>query len=202
MLIVNVTVGSYMNSSFNFSFSHLLRDLLVFKIIKLESTSKTTVQIQTIFQCLFFFSLFFYIYLKKKSDMRLTYFIIAFACLYSLTGSSYPHCTFMKLKPCNQIQFFTLDFIYICDKLVSFHFSLLCKFYTISKFKRINDNSFHQILLILSGDISLNPGPAYNSQSSCSNEWNVLKAKGIHLIHLNVNSFLPKTDEIRYSCRH
>ena len=53
-------------------------------------------------------------------------------------------------------------------------------------------------MLILSGDISLNPGPVYNSQSSCSNECNVFKAKGIHLIHLNVNSLLPKIDEIRY----
>ena len=44
----------------------------------------------------------------------------------------------------------------------------------------------------------MNPGPVYNSQSSCSNEWNVFKAKGIHLIHLNVNSLLPKIDEIRY----
>ena len=87
---------------------------------------------------------------------------------------------------------------HICDELVSFHSSLLCKFYTILKFKRINNKSFHCLLLILSGDISLNPGPVYNSQPSCSNEWNVFKAKGIHLIHLSVNSLLPKFDEIRY----
>ena len=94
-------------------------------------------------------------------------------------------------------------------KLVSFHSSLLCKFYTTSKFKRINNKSFHRILLILSSNISLNPGPVSNSQSFCSNEWNVFKAKGIHawlhqilesisLIHLNVNSLLPKIDKIRY----
>ena len=53
-------------------------------------------------------------------------------------------------------------------------------------------------MLILSGDISLNPGPVYNSRPSCSNECNVFKVKGIHLIHLNVNSLLSKTDEIRY----
>ena len=53
-------------------------------------------------------------------------------------------------------------------------------------------------MLTLSGDISLNPGPVYSSQPSCSNERNVFKAKGIHLIHLNVNSLLPKIDEIRY----
>ena len=29
-------------------------------------------------------------------------------------------------------------------------------------------------------------------------EWTVLKSKGLHLIHLNINSLLPKIDELRY----
>ena len=66
------------------------------------------------------------------------------------------------------------------------------------KFKRINNKFFYCILLILSHDISLNPGPVYNSQSHFLNEWIVFKAKGIHLIHLSVNSLLPKTDKARY----
>ena len=115
----------------------------------------------------FFSSLFFYVYLRNKRDMRLTYFLIAFFGLYSLTGPSSPRCTFIKLKASNQIEFLTLDSIYICDELVSFHASLLCKFYTIPKFKRINKKSFYSILLIPSGDISLNPGPVYNSRPSC-----------------------------------
>ena len=127
--------------------------------------------------------------MRNKLDIRLTYFLIVFVCLYSLTGLSSPQCTFIQLKGCNQIQFFTLDFIYICDELASFHFSLLCKFYIISKFKRIKSKSFDRILLILSGDISLNPGPVYN---------NAFKVKGIHLIHLIVNGLLPKIDENRY----
>ena len=77
---------------------------------------------------------------------------------------------FFTLNFLHFLQFFTSDFIYICVELVSFHFSLLCKFYTISKFKRINNKSFHRVLLILSGDHS--------------NKWNVF------------NSLLPKTDEI------
>ena len=62
----------------------------------------------------------------------------------------------------------------------------------------MNNKSFLRILLLLSGDISLNPGPVYNNQSLHSNERNVFRSKGIHLIHLNVNSLLPKIDEIRY----
>ena len=61
-----------------------------------------------------------------------------------------------------------------------------------------NSEAFLRILLLLSGDISLNPGPVYNNQSLHSNERNVFRSKGIHLIHLNVNSLLPKIDEIRY----
>ena len=66
------------------------------------------------------------------------------------------------------------------------------------KLNRINNKCFLPILLILSGDISLNPEPFSNNQSLHSNEWNVFRSKGIHLIHLNVNSLLPKIDEICY----
>ena len=62
----------------------------------------------------------------------------------------------------------------------------------------MNNKSFCRILLIISGYISLNPGTVYNNQSLNSNEWNVFRSKGMYLIHLNVNSLLLKTDEIRY----
>ena len=121
---VNVTVDSYM-SSFNFSFSHQLKNLLASRILQLGSTSKIMAQFQIITQHLFFFSLFFYVYLRNKCEIRLTYFLIAFVSLYSLPGLPSPGCKFIKLKACNQIQFLTLDIIYICDKLVSFHSSKL-----------------------------------------------------------------------------
>ena len=62
----------------------------------------------------------------------------------------------------------------------------------------MNNKYFLRILLILSGDISLNAGPVYNNESLESNKWNVFKSKGIHLIHLNINSLLLKIDKIRY----
>ena len=62
----------------------------------------------------------------------------------------------------------------------------------------MNSKSFLRILPTFSGDISLNPGPVYNNQSLYSNEWNVYRSKGIHLIHLNIKSLLPKIDEIRH----
>ena len=104
----------------------------------------------------------------------------------------------MKIKDFNKIKFFTLEFIHTCDDLIRFCLNYLRKFHTISNLKRMNNKSFLRIVLILSVDISLNPGPVYNNQSLHLNAWNVFRSKGIHLIHLNVNGLLPKVDEIRY----
>ena len=54
--------------------------------------------------------------------------------------------------------------------------------------------SFFKLLLLLSGDISLNPGPSHINQTSNINEWDVFKAQGLHFIHINVNSLLPKIE--------
>ena len=31
--------------------------------------------------------------------------------------------------------------------------------------------------------------------------WNIFKKRGMHFIHLNINSILPKTDEMRYTAK-
>ena len=54
------------------------------------------------------------------------------------------------------------------------------------------------MLLILSGDISLNPGLIYNDHLPNLKECDKFKIKGLHLLHLNVNSLLPKIDKLRY----
>ena len=105
-------------------------------------------------------------------------------------------CT--KVKACNQIQFFTPEYIRACDALNNFRFNYQFKIFITSNIKRLNNKSFYRILLLLSGDVSLNPGPRNNLQPLDSSEWNVFKSKGLHLIHLNINSLLPKTDELRY----
>ena len=57
-----------------------------------------------------------------------------------------------------------------------------------------NNNSYFNIILLLSGDISLNPGPTTLKNYS----WDIFKKRGLHIIHLNINSLLPKIDEIRH----
>ena len=60
-----------------------------------------------------------------------------------------------------------------------------------------NDNWFCPLLLLFSGDISLNPGPFSNPQLFKEEEWWAFSNRGLHLIHLNINSLLPKIDELR-----
>ena len=51
------------------------------------------------------------------------------------------------------------------------------------------------MLLLLSGDISLNPGPTPNSVSQSF--WKPSENKGLHFLHLNSNRILPKLDELK-----
>ena len=104
-------------------------------------------------------------------------------------------CT--KVKICNETQFFTPEYTTACVTLDDLCLNYSLKLFTISNSKRLNNKSFYCILLLLSGDISLNLGPKNNLQPLNSNEWNVFKSKGLHLIHVNINSFLPKIDELR-----
>ena len=97
--------------------------------------------------------------------MRLTYLLIVFIFLQIYLDLPFRQKTYLKIKDFNKMQFFTLEFIHSCDDLISFRFNYLWKFHTIPNLKRMNNKSFLGILLILSGDVSLNPGPVYNNHS-------------------------------------
>ena len=105
---------------------------------------------------------------------------------------------FLEVKACDQIQSFKPEYIRVCDAFDNFHFNYQLKIFTNSCIKWLNNKSFYRILLPLLGDTSLNPGPKNNLQPFDSYEWNVSKLKGLQLIHLNINSFLRKTDGLQY----
>ena len=100
-------------------------------------------------------------------------FVFIQSCLCS--PSLLRMCT--KVKVCDQIQFFTPECIHACVALDNFHLNYSFKISTISNIKRLNNKSFYRILLLLSGDISLNPGPKINLQPLDSNEWYIFKSK-------------------------
>ena len=74
-------------------------------------------------------------------------------------------------------------------------------FYSGSKLKYRNlDSSFH-LLILLSGDVSLNPGPNKQYKLQTTN-WIFLNQNfkiflNQHFIHLNINSLLPKIEKLR-----
>ena len=74
------------------------------------------------------------------------------------------------------------------------HRNLVCLAITNLKYR--NYNRFYQFLLLPSGDVSLNPGPVQTSPPVNVNIWEPLNKKGLHFLHININSLLPKIDEL------
>ena len=70
-------------------------------------------------------------------------------------------------------------------------------FYSLSKLEYSNlDLSFY-LLILLSGDISLNSGPNHQHKLQCLNKWNIWKSRDLHFIRLNINSLSPKIEELQ-----
>ena len=85
----------------------------------------------------------------------------------------------------------------ICD---DFQFSVTrmnSAFYSVSKLEYRNLNSSFYLLILLSGDISLNSGPNHQHKLKCLNEWNIFKSRGLHFILLSINSLSPKIEELQ-----
>ena len=99
------------------------------------------------------------------------------------------------LKSTSEI--FTNESIDACNLLRTCHLHNTFVFFALLTFKCRSKGSFFNLLRLLSGDISLNPGPSYTNQTSDNNEWDVFKARGLHFIHININSLLPKIEEHR-----
>ena len=92
-------------------------------------------------------------------------------------------------------------------------------YYPLSKVHLHRHKSYFRYIPLLSDDINLNPGPNTDaipfSNESFSNDksqifsgsddgnlnfekWAVFKMKGLHFVHININSLLPKIDELQY----
>ena len=67
-------------------------------------------------------------------------------------------------------EIFTYESIDRCYSLHTSHLHNAFAFFALSKFKYRNKDSFFKLLLLLLGDISLNPGPSHIKQLSGNNE--------------------------------
>ena len=139
------------------------------------------------------------IWFSKSGDrtLRLFLFLVVFLLLFLhkyIKTSDHQK----TIRSCSRYEFFTPDFINTCEDIQPLITELTINHYSISKLKYQNLNSFSHLLLLFSGDISLNPGLVHQDKLQYSNEWNVFKNSGLHFIHLKINSLLPKIEELRY----
>ena len=100
------------------------------------------------------------------------------------------------IRSCSTHEFFTFDYINTCGNIQSFGTQLTINHFLISKLRYKNLYSFFQLLLLLAGDISLNPCLIHQAI-----EWNVFQNRGIHFIDRSINSLLSKIEELRFSAK-
>ena len=201
-----VAVDKYVNSSiYFFVFYDFLWFTLNFYILgplKCLMTSGSIKSIETtnsLFLWVSFLILFFHVFVKHKRDLKLKYVLVVFVFLSSkFYLFTYDDLVYNNVKLCSRSQFYSPDYIRTCSELHEACLLSQSSILTISKLKAIKNNkSSYRLILILSGDISLNPGPVYNHHPPNLQEWeDKFKIKGLHL--LNVNSLLPKIDALRY----
>ena len=102
---------------------------------------------------------------------------------------------------CSKYEFSTYDYIDTFTNIQSLGTQPTINYFSISKVKYINLNYFSQLLLLLSSDINLNLGPVHQGTRQYSNKWNVFKNRGLHFIHLIINSFLSKIEELHLNAK-
>ena len=105
------------------------------------------------------------------------------------------------IKLCHQAEVFTPGYLNANNKLHETFFNPQYTVLTFSKLKQINNKSFYCLLIMISGNISLNPGPVCKHQILNTTEWDIFKTKCLHLMHLNINSLIPKIYELRHMAR-
>ena len=99
-----------------------------------------------------------------------------------------------SLKLCRNHNFFTVESNEIIDNIIAYDQYISFISLSLTKIKLKKKSSFFWLLLLLSGDIEKNPGP---SSIGCFQN-----KKGLHFAHININSLLPKIDELRYFIRN
>ena len=122
----------------------------------------------------------------------LLYLIIANNAL-SVLFNSVSVIVNLKNSPTNQ--FLTIEVLHITYKINEFSTDMHLKLLTISGMKCKSNHLYLTMVKILPGDINLNPGPVTRYQIN-DPKFEAFNNKGVHLIHFDTNSLLPKIDEL------
>ena len=106
-----------------------------------------------------------------------------------------------SLKTCFKNKFFTIKTIRFTIKINELFLETNFKLFSLSKMKNKNNYLYLKMLTILSGDINVNARPLNRHQIK-DHKFEVFTRKELHLIYPNINSLLPKIDELRYIAKN
>ena len=189
---VNVLRVSYLFASFNdydassgsISFFHIHTNIGKDVNCLQSNNNASSKNLWLLFSALF---LFLKIWFSKSGNitLRLYVFLIVYLLLFlqkHIKNSDHQE----TIRRCSRYEFFTSDFIDTCEDIQSLITQLTINHYSISKLKYQNLNSFSHLLLLLSGDISLNLGPVRQDTLQYLNEWKVFKNRGLNLFTLTL----------------
>ena len=126
--------------------------------VRLESNI-TSLELWIIFPVTFLFLL---VWCKQKCDKIVNIFLLFLICM-TFAFLKYKNFSdfFNDVRTCTRSEFFAFEFMNMCD---GFQFSVTRMngtFYSVSKLKYRNLNTYSHLLILLSGDLSLNPGPTH-----------------------------------------
>ena len=114
---------------------------------------------------LFLTSSFFHLLIKQKPDVRVKIIPLA---IFFFIGSSVKHLQrptpHHDINVCSRSHFFTTELINKFKSLYTSHLHSQLVFLSVLQLMYRNSNSYYRLPLLLSGEISLNPGPFHNLQ--------------------------------------
>ena len=97
-----------------------------------------------------------------------------------------------SLKKYSKGDFFTTESFKANEKISIARQECNLTLVTLREMNYRDHTKFFRLILLLSGDINLNPGPTQISKT-----WSVFKKRGLHFVHLNINSLPSKMAELR-----
>ena len=97
-----------------------------------------------------------------------------------------------SLKKYSKGDFFTIESLKTNEKISIARQECNLTLVTLREMNYRDHTKFFRLILLLSGDINLNPGPTQISKT-----WSVFKKLGLHFVHINIKSLPSKIEELR-----
>ena len=129
---------------------------------------------------------------RRKKTLHLLFLVIGFSKLLLFYTSFFNTFPTEKLKSKQTDHFFSVEILDLIDVINAAENDGYLTLLISQKIKVSYHLSFYKLLILLSGDVSQNPGPC-----QVNSLWSPFKLRGLHFLHLNINSLFPKIDELR-----